>query len=79
MRVISQTFMLTLPAMINVGSLLILLLYMYSILGVVLFADVKWTNSLGPYVNFQNIGVASLTLLRIATGENWHDVIYSLS
>ena len=71
--------MLTLPAMVNVGSLLILLLYIYSILGVFLFAKIKWTNSLGPYVNFNNIGVAALTLLRGATGENWHDVIYALS
>ena len=65
--------------MVNVGSLLILLLYIYSILGVFLFAQVKWINSLGPYVNFTNIGVAALTLLRAATGENWHDVIYSIS
>ena len=78
-RIISQTFILTLPAMINVGSLLILLLYMYSILGVFLFAEVKWTNQLGPYVNFTNIGVASLTLLRASTGENWQEVIYSIS
>ena len=65
--------------MVNVGSLLVLLLYMYSVLGVFLFADIKWTNSLSTYVNFDNIGVTAMTLLRVSTGENWHDVLFALS
>lgn len=41
LRLMFTTFIVTLPALINVGGLLVLLLYLYSILGVNLFANVK--------------------------------------
>jgi len=76
---ISETFIITLPAMANVGGLLMLFLYIYSILGVFLFAEVKFTGSVFEHCNFTNIGVAFLTLIRVSTGENWHEIMYSLS
>ncbi len=36
-----MTFMVTLPAMFNIGSLLLLIILIYSILGVYIFADIK--------------------------------------
>ena len=36
-----MTFLVTLPAMANIGSLLILIILIYAILGVYLFAEVK--------------------------------------
>jgi len=63
----------------NVGGLLLLFLYIYAILGVYLFAAVKWTGPLNEFVNFKHIGTALLTLLRVSTGENWHEVMYALS
>lgn len=36
-----MTFMVTLPAMVNIGSLLLLIILIYSILGVYMFADIK--------------------------------------
>jgi hypothetical protein len=41
LRMIFNTFVITIPSLANVGGLLILLLYLYSILGVFLFATVK--------------------------------------
>lgn len=41
LRVIFDTFMITLPNLLNVGSLLLLLFYIYAILGINLFAVVK--------------------------------------
>jgi hypothetical protein len=39
-KVIFETLIVTIPAITNIGGLLLLLLYMFSILGVFLFADV---------------------------------------
>jgi hypothetical protein len=78
LTVIFQTFMITLPALINVGALLVLFVYIYAILGVNLFADIKHTFHISDHVNFQDVGTAMLTLLRISTGENWHYVLSSL-
>ncbi len=41
LRLMFTTFIVTLPALANVGGLLMLLLYLYSILGIYLFAEVK--------------------------------------
>ena len=40
-KVIFETLIVTIPAITNIGGLLLLLLYMFSVLGVFLFADVK--------------------------------------
>ena len=40
LRVILTTFIITLPGLVNIGALLLLFLYIYSILGVQLFAKV---------------------------------------
>jgi hypothetical protein len=36
-----MTFLITLPAMTNIGSLLLLIIMIYSIMGMYLFAEVK--------------------------------------
>lgn len=41
LKIIFETFVVTIPALANVGGLLMLMLYLYSILGVSLFATVK--------------------------------------
>lgn len=73
-----QTFIVTLPSLMNIGALLGLLLYIYSVLGVNLFANVKLSGNLDRNANFMNLGSAFLTLIRSATGENWHEVMWSL-
>jgi hypothetical protein len=42
LKVIINTFTLTLPAMANVGCLLLLFIYIYSVLGVFLFSEIMW-------------------------------------
>ena len=41
LKIIYQTIVNTLPRMINVGMLIILIIFMYGVLGISLFADVK--------------------------------------
>ena len=41
LQIIFETFIVTIPALTNVGGLLVLFLYLYSIMGVSLFAKVK--------------------------------------
>ena len=62
--------------MINVGALLILFLFLFAVLGVSLFAEVKIQESMSRHANFENFGRAILTLLRVATGESWNGIMY---
>jgi hypothetical protein len=47
-----MTFFLTLPAMTNIVSLLVLIILVYAIMGMYLFAEVKHNGILGDNENF---------------------------
>jgi len=55
----------------NVGALLVLFLFLFAVLGVSLFAEVKPQETMNRHAGFDNFGSAILTLLRVATGEGW--------
>ena len=74
-----MTFFLTLPAMTNIGSLLMLIILIYSILGMYLFADVKFNGVLINNENFQSVGGSFVTMIRILTGEDWPELMVALS
>ena len=44
--------LISLPSLLNVGALIILDLFIYSVLGVFLFSNVKIGNSITEYTNF---------------------------
>jgi voltage-gated sodium channel len=66
-----MTFMLSIPAMVNIGGLLTLINIVFSILGMYLFAEVMPNGELNDYTNFRTFGASFLTLIRIITGEKW--------
>jgi hypothetical protein len=51
-RVILDTFTFVLPALTNIGGLLVLFLYIFSILGVFLFSQVKLQYWMDEHANF---------------------------
>lgn len=63
------------PALSNIGGLLLLFLYIFSVLGVFIFAGVKLQDNLDVHANFQSFTSAFLTLLRCATGEAWNYIM----
>ena len=75
---IFTTIVVSLPALVNVGSLLTLLLFFYSVLGVFLFSDVMISPPLNNHANFSNFAYAFITLLRISTGDAWHEILFGI-
>eukprot|EP01062_Namystynia_karyoxenos_P068939 TRINITY_DN6409_c0_g1_i2.p1 TRINITY_DN6409_c0_g1~~TRINITY_DN6409_c0_g1_i2.p1 ORF type:complete len:2273 (+),score=828.29 TRINITY_DN6409_c0_g1_i2:84-6902(+) len=78
-RVLLETVWYSLPSIANIGGFLLLLFFIYSVLGVNLFALVK--RGEGPWgltyhANFENFPNAALLLFRIVTGENWNAVMH---
>merc|ERR1719174_591029 len=60
----------------NVGGLLFLLLFVFSVLGVQLFGKVNHEQeSLNADANFSNFGQAFNLLFRMSTGEVWNGVM----
>ena len=66
-----ETLIFVLPSILNLGALYILIFFIYAILGVFMFRDVKIGNAIDEYNNFQNVFFAGVTLFRMVTGENW--------
>ena len=75
MQRILNTFLQAIPALLNVGGLLFLFLYLYAVGAVYLFSTVKLQSALNENANFQSFGLALLTLFRMSTGENWNDIM----
>jgi len=71
-----QTLVMTIPALGNIGLLLILLFFTYGILGVQLFGRLAYGLALNRYANFKTFGNALSTLLRMMTGEGWQEIMY---
>ena len=72
---ISNTFITSLPALMNLGSVLGFFMLMYSIIGVILFGDVKRTGMINDHLNFEYFQNAFLTLFIVATGDSWNSIM----
>ena len=77
-RKLFNVLLISLPAIFNVGSLLFLIMYIYSILGMNLFLNVKLTNALTPTMSFQTFFKSFILLFRIGIVYGWHDLLAAL-
>ena len=78
LRDLIMTTILSFPSLVNVGSLLALIIFMYSVLGVQLFT---FLNHDQPFVgihsginelrNFATVGSSALLLFQCLTGDGW--------
>jgi len=75
---IFMALVLSLPKLGNVLGILLLLLTLYSILGVSLFAAAHPLDFLNIHGNFRHFGWAFITLFRAVTGEAWNSIMHDL-
>lgn len=71
LRNIAMTLILAFPQFLNVGFFLALVIFIYSILGVQLFAFVGAGEALHDQRNFHNVLSASEVLYECVTGDGW--------
>ena len=76
LRMLFNTLLISVPGLINIGSLLFLLCFVYAILGMNIFGKVQFGENLNKHANFRNFGQSILLLLRMVTGEAWNSVMY---
>ena len=79
MKKLFNTLLVTLPGLGNIALLLLLLLVIYSIIGVELFATVGFDGSHDEHTNFRHFFRALVVLLRFSTGENWNGFMYEIA
>jgi len=64
------------PGFANVAALLILVYFIYAVLGVQMFATTAANTVITPMTNFRSLGVALITLFIISTGDNWNSFVH---
>ena len=66
-----NTLLLTLPGLGNIALLLVLLFFIYAVMGIQMFSKTEYNGQYSEYSNFRDFGVAMISLLRFSTGESW--------
>merc|ERR1719169_155350 len=73
-----NAFLMSLPKLVNVGCILSLLLFLYAVLGMNIFAKVRFYGPHDDRGNFRSFYRAFMTLCRCMTGEAWNEVMHAL-
>lgn len=71
LRDLIKTAILSFPSLINIGALLSVVTFIYAVVGVQLFWNLKPGLELNEQRNFHNIGSTCLLLFQCLTGDGW--------
>jgi hypothetical protein len=66
----------------NVGGLIMVLIYIFTVIGSRLFSKIKVEGSTAiddKHKNFQTFGNSFLTLIIVMTGEGWYEIMEDYS
>ncbi|XP_038611370.1 sodium channel protein type 11 subunit alpha [Tachyglossus aculeatus] len=74
-RTLLFALMMSLPALFNIGLLLFLVMFIYSIFGMANFAHVKWDKGIDDMFNFQTFASSMLCLFQITTSAGWDNLL----
>ncbi|RMZ93884.1 sodium channel para isoform X6 [Brachionus plicatilis] len=70
---------ISMPALINIGLLLLLVIFIYAIFGMFFFMYVKYDAGLNELFNFENIYRSMITLFPLCTSAGWASVLKALT
>eukprot|EP00899_Mesostigma_viride_P014513 jgi/Mesvir1/23062/Mv26577-RA.2 len=70
------TLLVSVPMLANTLGLIAMLFFVFAVLGMQLFGEVRHGGDVNSHSNFQNFGYSLLLLLRMVTGESWNGVMY---
>ncbi len=73
---IFNLFLNSIPGVINLTILYILLVFIYSVIGISLFGSLKYQTYINDRWNFQNIANSMFLLVRITSGEKWNEIMH---
>lgn len=79
-RTLLWTFMKSFQALPYVGLLIVLLFFIYAVIGMQVFGGIKIDeadSAITRFNNFQTFPAAALLLFRSSTGENWQQIMNS--
>jgi hypothetical protein len=76
LRILFQTVLIALPSVVNVGTILLLAMFIFAVMGMNLFANTKWQENLNRHANFWSFDKSMMTLFRCFTGESYNAIMH---
>ena len=76
LQILFQTVIIALPSVVNVGTILLLVMFIFAVMGMNLFAHTKWQENLNRHANFWSFDKAMITLFRCFTGESYNAIMH---
>lgn len=78
LRLIVNSIVTAIPGILNIGGLLLLLYFVYAVIGMNLYGLIGFQGELNEHANFQSLENSMLLLFRFSTGENWNGFMWDL-
>ncbi|KAJ7322133.1 hypothetical protein JRQ81_018420 [Phrynocephalus forsythii] len=75
LRTLLFALLMSLPALVNIGLLLFLIMFIYAIFGMENFACASMRGGIDEIFNFQTFGNSMLCLFQITTSAGWSDLL----
>ncbi|NWW76127.1 SCN5A protein, partial [Climacteris rufus] len=77
-RTLLFALLMSLPALVNIGLLLFLIMFIYAIVGMANFACLRWEGGIDDIFNFQTFCGSILCLFQITTSAGWDSLLAPL-
>ncbi|NXC01606.1 SCN5A protein, partial [Orthonyx spaldingii] len=77
-RTLLFALLMSLPALVNIGLLLFLIMFIYAIVGMANFACLRWEAGIDDIFNFQTFCGSILCLFQITTSAGWDGLLAPL-
>ena len=71
-----KTLVASIPSLANVGTLLLLLHFIYGVAGMEMFSTVPKGEFINEHANFDTFYFSLITLFRCSTGESWNGIMH---
>ncbi|CAF1388364.1 unnamed protein product [Rotaria sordida] len=78
-RILMFAYAVSVPALFNIGLLLFLIMFIYSIFGMSFFAYVRKSAGITDLLNFETFPNSMIVLFHICTNAGWSDVFQALT
>ena len=77
---ILETIQYSIPSLMNVATLLILIFFMFSVLGNFMFNTVREGDVIDPdFKNFRDFHTSFILVFALSTGEDWNKVMFDVN
>ena len=78
-KILTRTLLYSLPALVNIISLLFLVVFVFAVVGMNLFGKVHTDGEIfTTFENFGSFGSSMLLMFRVITGEQWNSAMHLL-